>query len=65
MVELTGLFLRQYLMIFDAGSRVVLTSFAYRLLAAGKSEGVDSQSAADCAAKLDWDLILREGAEIS
>jgi hypothetical protein len=40
----------------------VLTGFTYRLVAAWKTESVDRETTADSASKLDWDLLLREGA---
>jgi hypothetical protein len=43
----------------------ILTSLANRLLAARESEGIDGQSTADGASKLDGDLILGQGAVIS
>jgi hypothetical protein len=42
----------------------VLTSLTDRLLAARESEGVDGQSAADGASKLNGDLILRQRAAV-
>lgn len=42
--------------------RVEFTAIANRLVAAGKAKGVDSKLAADCAAKLNRNIVQRERA---